>query len=64
MYIVLKGTRKEIEAMKVYLVWYRNSETHEAHLWGIYDTAEKAESNKHTAENIGFLAWVNEEEVQ
>ena len=50
--------------MKVYLVWYRNSETHEAHLWGLYDTVEKAESNKRTAENIGFLAWINEEEVQ
>ena len=50
--------------MKVYLVWYRNTETHKTYLWGIYDTAEKAESNKRTAEDMDYMAWVNEEEVQ
>ena len=50
--------------MKVYLVWYRNTETHKTYLWGIYDTAEKADSNKRTAEDMDYMAWVNEEEVQ
>lgn len=50
--------------MKVYLVWYRNTETHKTHLWGIYDTEEKAESNKRTAEDMDYMAWINEEEVQ
>ena len=50
--------------MKVYLVWYRNTETHKTHLWGIYGTEEKAESNKRTAEDMDYMAWINEEEVQ
>lgn len=59
-----KGNTKGEGNMKVYLVWYRNTETHKTYLWGIYDTAEKAESNKRTAEDMDYMAWVNEEEVQ
>ena len=64
MITVPKGTRKETEVMKVYLVWYRNTETHKTHLWGIYDTEEKAESNKRAAEDMDYMVWINEEEVQ
>lgn len=49
---------------KVYVLWYRNTETHRTNIWGIYGTEEKAESNKRTAEDIGFICWINEEEVQ
>lgn len=47
--------------MKVYLVWYRNTETH---LWGIYETEEKANEAKKEANECDYTAWVNEEEVQ
>lgn len=49
--------------MKVYLTWYRNTETHRVNLWGIYSEAETAEGEKCKAEELGFIAWVNEEEV-
>ena len=50
--------------MKVWLVWYRNTETHRTNLWGIYETEEKAETAKQEAESLDFMAWVNEEGVQ
>ena len=50
--------------MKVWLVWYRNTETHKVNLWGIYGTEEKAENAKQEAESLDFMAWVNDEEVQ
>lgn len=50
--------------MKVYLTWYRDMRNGETHLWGVYGTAEKAESEKRKAEELDFLAWVSEEEVQ
>ena len=28
---------------KVFTVWYRSELTHSAHLWGIYETEEKAQ---------------------
>ena len=61
-----KGNTKGDGTMenKVYILWYRNTETHRTSIWGIYGTEEKAESNKRTAEDIGFICWINEEEVQ
>lgn len=50
--------------MQVYLTWYRDMRNGETHLWGVYGTAEKAESEKRKAEELDLLAWVNEEEVQ
>lgn len=49
---------------KVFVLWYRNTETHYTGIWGIYATEEKAESNKRTAEDLDFICWINEEEVQ
>ena len=64
MITVPKGTRKETASMKVYLVWYRNTETHRTNIWGVYDTEEKAETAKQEAESLDFMVWINEEEVQ
>lgn len=49
--------------MKVYLVWYRDTTAHDTHLWGVYETAEKAEAQKEEARELSYMAWVNEEEV-
>ena len=52
--------------MKVYLVWYRDTEAHKTYLWGVYGTTEKAEAVKQEIEKIrlNFCAWVNDEAVQ
>lgn len=50
--------------MKVYLVWYRDTFSHSTHMWGIFATEEKAAKEKETAETLGYIAWINEEEVQ
>ena len=53
-----------VENMKVWIVWYRNTETHRMNIWGVYGTEEKAEHAKQEAESLDFVAWVNEEGVQ
>lgn len=56
---------KEEEAMErkmVYLVWYMTANC-EKHLWGIYETEEKANEAKKEANECDYTAWVNDEEV-
>lgn len=50
--------------MKVYLVWYRNTYTHETHLWGVYGTEEKAQEERKIADELDYITWINEEEVR
>lgn len=46
--------------MDVYLVWYYNPEVseHQAMLWGLYTTEEKAQK---ALEDSGFHGWINHE---
>lgn len=56
---------KEEEAMEkkvVYLVWYMTANC-EKHLWGVYETEEKANEAKKEANECDYTAWVNDEEV-
>ena len=50
--------------MKVYILWYRNTETHRTSMWGIYSTEEKAQEAQKVAEELDYMTWINEEEVQ
>lgn len=50
---------------KVFTVWYRSELTHSAHLWGIYETEEKAQKmvEELRGDEWQYSAWYNEEEV-
>jgi hypothetical protein len=66
MITVPKGTRKETASMenKVFILWYRNTFTHETHMWGIYGTRERAQEARKVADKMDYITWINEEEVQ
>lgn len=49
---------------KVYILWYRNTFTHETHMWGIYGTREKAQEDRKVADKMDYITWINEEEVR
>lgn len=49
---------------KVYILWYRNTFAHETHMWGIYGTRERAQEVRKVADKMGYVTWINEEEVQ
>lgn len=50
---------------KVFTVWYLSDLAKGAHLWGIYETEEKAQKvvDELRGDNWQYSAWWNEEEV-
>ena len=50
---------------KVFTVWYLSELAKGAHLWGIYETEEKAQKvvDELRGDNWQYSAWLNEEEV-
>ena len=50
--------------MMVYILWYRNTFSHEAHMWGIYSTEEKAQEAREIVDEMDYITWIDEKEVQ